>query len=479
MQQRVITIQSSDWQAEAWRFFHSLGELHFAYNDWLGNCLSRVRMFPAIPQENSYVEITDGPAADLMSELFHGDMAGMLAKLTIHLSVPGESYLVGEETNTGRQWTVCSSDELRIRSRTMINGNNVFKYERMIAYGEWVPVADESMVSRIWNPDPQYSWRATSAMEAALSVVRELDLYNRYIIAILISRLASNGMLLIPSEVEIPSRSEFKDADDPFIAELIEVAKQAIKDPGSASAAIPIPIRVPADYVDKFRHLTMDSPISEFFLDLRKSALERLATALTMPAEILTGVAQMNHWGQWQLEESAIKTFVSPVAEMLANSLTRGYLLPLLQASGIDVTYDGQPIVIWYDTSALALAPDKTSMGQSLYDRGELAGDTLRKVAGFGESDRPTLEEFTEIALKRIAMGAGASSLIALAQLTGNSELADLAQGISTMGGEQPSKSPDVAPIPQPGGQPVNVSPGTRKGAPEKSITIPAQKHDS
>lgn len=433
---RQLIIDPTEWQRECWDFYHTLGEFRYAVSDWFGNAISRIRLVPAIsmPGEEP-TAITEGPAFDLMNKFIGGigGQAAILKKFAIHLIVPGDSYLVGEETAYGQTWTVFSSDEIRIKSRGRKSQNNSYgkeqsydtiTYEVMEMEAVWRTLSEESLVVRIWNPDEQFSWKATSPAQAALPIMREIDYYNRYIISVLLSRLVLNGMLLIPAEVTFPVKEAFKDSADPFIAEIIDIASKAIQNPGSAAAALPMPLKIPSEYIEKFRHLTFDTPMGEKVLEDRERALSRLATALNMPAEILTGVSKMNHWGQWQLEESAIKIHLSPIAEIICVGLTRGYLYPMLRAANKELTSpDGGRYIIWYDTSELSQAPDKTGPAKDLYDRGEIDGKRLRESSGFNPDDDVAISEFKNIALKRIALSGGADAMRALAALTGDETL--------------------------------------------------------
>jgi hypothetical protein len=132
-----------------------------------------------------------------------GGQTAMLKKLAVHLSVPGDSYVVGEDpTGVGDparfDWKVLSSSELQVARRDPLT-YRVMEYE-----GRWRTLQGEYFVCRVWNPDDEFSWRASSSVMSALPIMREVDYWNRYIIAILLSRLAMNGMLLVPSEVTFP-----------------------------------------------------------------------------------------------------------------------------------------------------------------------------------------------------------------------------------------------------------------------------------
>jgi len=479
-----LVIPPGEWQREAWAFYRAIGELRFAIGIWLANCVSRVRLVAAVKNvgEDSPSPITEGPVADLVAQLAGGigGQAAMLKRQAVQVSVAGDSYLVGEDpTGSGdlgsMTWHVYSSDELRIKSRGSSNSalseQIAITYEVNTYRNEWRQLAPESLVVRCWDPDEQFAWAATSVVQSALPIVREIDLYNRYIMAVLTSRLASNGVWLIPQEVTFPVKPAFKDQPDPFIAEIIDIASRSIKTPGSAAAALPIPIKVPAAYLEMMSkgHLTFATPLDEKVMENRVAALRRLATTVNVPAEVLVGMDKMNHWGQWQMEESSIKIYISPIAELLVNCYTQGYLYPVMKALGLSTDApDGGTYMIWYDASELSQQPDRTSEAQAIYDRGELSGEALRRESGFEEADAPSMDELKDIALKKIALSGSADALTALASLTGDESLIPPPPPTPAAGGPEDTTSEVPSPPPTQGPPATGQSPDAqRKGPPQ------------
>jgi len=404
---------TESWQDELWRYYTTVGEFNFGVW-WLSNMLSRVRLRAAKLQPDAdepEIEMK-GPAAELMMMLGGGvgGQSQILKRATVHLSVPGEGYLVGETTDGTERWMIRSVDEIRAESGTFF----VMDEESVNAGRDWRKLGPDSLVVRIWRPDDRFYHLADSPARSAREVLRELELVNRKIQADYLSRLASAGVVLVPSEIDFPVREEFLDEPNPFMLEFIEIASEAIKNPGSASAVIPIPITGPAEVLKEFRHVDFTLQADEKIIEKRDSAIKRLATKLDMPAEILLGMGDVNHWGAWQLEEGALKTHIAPVAELICDSLTRGYLQPRLAASGAT---DAGQWVVWYDMSELALRPDRSENAKDAYDRMELSGAALRREVGFDEDDAPTEEELEAIGLKimvRTVPGAGPAALDAL-----------------------------------------------------------------
>ncbi|WP_327592452.1 hypothetical protein [Streptomyces chartreusis] len=409
---RTELIRTPDvWQDEAWQYYDTLGEFRYAA-DWESNMLSRVRFFAAKlePGADEPVRADAGTAVDLMTQ-FAGGVAGqaqIMSGLGTQLSVPGEGYLIVENVGGVENWSVRSIDEVRAaRGKYEVIDEN----SPRTGYN-WRPLAQESMAPiRVWRPNKRYHHMADSPARAARSTMRELELVNRHIVAQYLSRLASAGVWLVPNEISFPVREEFADAPDPFMAEWIEIAAEAIRTPGTAAATVPIPIKVPAEYVDKIKHLDFTLKIDDKIIEKRDSAIKRLASQLNVPPEVLLGMGDLNHWNAWAVDETSLKVNVAPDAELIAQALTTGYLQPRLKASRVE---DWARWVVWYDMSELTLRPDRSENALQLYDRMEINGDALRRETGFEDADRPTDEELKEQALKVIikTLPSGAGSAL-------------------------------------------------------------------
>lgn len=460
------------WQNEVWGYYDTLGEFNYGVG-WLANMLSRVRLRAAkLHPDVDEPEIEDsGPAAEMMMR-FGGGVTGqaqIMKRLAVQLSLPGEGYLIGEaEGEDGEErWMVRSVDEIRSQS-----GGYYVMDERSVNSGQdWRPLARDSFVHRVWRPHDRYYHLADSPARSARDILRELELVNRKIVAEYLSRLASAGLLALPDDVVFPVREEFADAPNPLVAEFIEIAAQSIKEPGTASSVIPIPFTGPAESLAAIKHIDFTLKIDEKIIEKRDSAIKRLATKMDMPAEVLLGMGDVNHWGAWQLEEGALKTHIAPVAELICDSLTYGYLRPRLKASGEDPS----GWVVWYDMSELALRPDRSGNATEAYDRMELSGSALRRELGFDEDDKPDDTELKEQGLKVIIKTLPSGAAAALSELTG-----EKITPIVPVSPQDPGTAEAVQDgnTPPPGGaKPQGAAPGTPPGpaAPQKEAQGPPE----
>jgi hypothetical protein len=410
---RLLYRTPDEWQREVWDFYDTLGEFGQGVT-WKSNMLSRVRLRVAKrtrPDEEPE-PVSSGPAVDILNELAGGvtGQAALMSSFGVYLTVPGECYLIGEtdpytEQNT---WYTRSIEEV---IPAYVGQDYRFKVSE--GNGRWRVLPNDSMVVRVWRGHKRWHNVATSPARYCRPLLRELELINRHIQSQYLSRLASAGIVIFPEEVSFPVRPEFADAPDPFVAEWIEIAAEAIRTPGTAAAVVPIPIKVPGEYVEKIKHVDFTLKLDEKIIEKRNNGLSRLAISLDMPPEALLGTRDVNHWNAWLIDEQGVKIHVAPDAEIICDALTKGYLIPRLEASGQDT----KDLIVWYDASNLILRPDKSKNAADAYDRGELSGETYRRESGFDDSDKPSDEERKRILLTRMTLNQPVNAPAALSQL--------------------------------------------------------------
>ena len=185
---------------------------------------------------------------------------------------------------------------------------------------------------------------------------------------------------------------------------LIDVMSTAIGDRADASALVPVVLQVAGEYLEKVQHLKFWSELDEKAIELRNEAIRRLALGMDMPPEILTGTAEVNHWGAWQVDESSIKSHSEPLLTAITSALTVGYLRPVLEAEGMDPN-EASTYSIGADTSQLRMRPNRSRESQELYEKGELKAETMRIENGFTEDDKPDDEERKFWLLSKVASG--------------------------------------------------------------------------
>jgi hypothetical protein len=385
----------ADWQAEAWDFYDTCGELRYAAN-WMGNSLSRATIYAADVDDNGQptgTPTTNPRALAAAHDLLGGpsNQAQILQQVGVHLTIAGDCYVIGE-TPVDQQgvplpddeWYVASTDELSFRTGGWFidRGNG----RRPLA-------EDRTVIIRVWNSHPRKKWQADSPVRAVLPVLRELRQLQRVSGQQMDSRLAGAGLLVLPIGVQFPAPT--MDAQranpdaDPLMLALAENIMVPLEDPEDSSRLVPMTLRVPPEAVDKVKLVTFSSQLWAENTTLREACIRRLALGLDMPPEQLLGMGDANHWGAWQIEESGVKLHVTPRLTTIVQAINSGYYEPALTRQGLPPW----AFTLWFDTSELVQRPNRGADAQWLYDHDQLSGVALRRETGFDDSDAPSKDE--------------------------------------------------------------------------------------
>lgn len=450
------------WQAEAWGFRRSLGEFNQAI-DWMSRAMSRIRLTAAeiVPGGDEPDPLTEGPAAQLVEDFCGGGPghSAFLKAVTPQLLVPGEGWLIAERDNpsvplSAADWGVYSTESIQAYAGT---------FKVRVGEAQWRELLPDNLPMRIHEPDPQWPWLATSNSEAAVPIMRRIFLIDSRIIAMMVSRLAMNGLLLIPQEGTFSVPEQYQEAPDPFVAMLIDIASKNIANPGQASAGIPIPVRFAADLIDKWKILKAEDPLDEWLLKERTDELGRLGDTLGVARERVSGgMGTQNHWGAALASEEETRIVFSPLAETICGAVTKAYLVPMLKAAGLSlVGPNGGRIIVWYDTSELTAKVDKSGAVVQAYDRLEASGTALRRELGLDEGDAPTPDELEAMIWKKVA-GSDTLAPTAVQQLTGAET-----PGVDAAAPPADGPSGGMASLP-----PAVSAPGTT-AQPERSVQAP------
>jgi len=467
---RGTVTKTEAWQADAWNFYDTVGELRFGIS-WIANAMSRVNLVaaapPAGPGDEPTVIVPADPsftagqkrAAEIVETICGGSggQGQMLSAFGTHLSLTGIAWLVAEPdlndplADRFETWKVYSSDEIRLWT----DGIEIATGPR-----EWRPVHPNAIVIKVWRPHPRRNWEPDAPTHGVLGVLREIDLLQKHIQASAQSRLAGAGLLAMPAEAVFPPgqgpQSAIDDIDpedqntrppdDTFIETLIDAMTTPIADRGSAAAVVPLVVKIPGEFVDKVKHITFATPFDDQVLALMESAITRLSLGMDIPPEVLTGKGASNHWSAWQVQEESITLHIEPLSETICNALTVGYLQAALEAEG----FDPSEAMVWYDTSDLTTRPDKSRGAVEAYDRNELSAEALLRELGLALDDMPSKEEKREKILLSIARGA---PTLAPAMLT---ELGYLSAEVAPI---EPSEPVQPVEEQQPAEQPATQGP--------------------
>lgn len=394
-----LAMRKEKWQQDAWEMYDNVAEFGYGV-DVLADTIARLTLFvakrPKDPTEvpspmeeiNQLDEQVLAPLASPVSG--HGDLLRALAQ---NLLVPGECFLMGRNARTPSvaepaMWDVYSTEEVKADSSGQV---------KIRTAKDWELVTEtKDRLTRIWIRHPRNGQLAHSAARRLLDIGEEILLIQRTIRAAARSRIASNGLLFLSSKLSFGSIDHTRDgqdgsaAQDPFIQKFTETAVANIRDEGVASAVVPIIVRGEGLPDEMVKFIAMANPADEKLLARLEHAIRRLATGMNLPAEVITGLGDISHWGQWFSDENMFKAHAQPLAIAICDALSRA-LLP-----------DKPDYMIWYDSRAVTSRPNRSEDTKYAYDNELINNVEARAGLGFADVDAPTDEErLTRLVLEK------------------------------------------------------------------------------
>ncbi len=413
------------WQQDAWDMFDLIPEVSQSAT-FLGNVVGGVRLFVAeVPDEDA--EEPPGPAPEGTKGLIesrevlrrlregsqHGGMSGLLAASVLNLKVPGEYYLMGEPpkapdpiTGTGgrdEQWWVKSTSEVTVEDKTAtIKDTPGDKGRKVKLPAEGQPPGDDDVfLLRVWDRHPRYGALARSSLRAALEQCDELLLLGRCVRVAARRFLAGNGMLAVPSELELPGPpAEGDEVNEPKVSRLMDklgtAMIEAMMDESNPDSLVPIMTMGDGEILQKLQHLSFGAALDPEIRALLIETKSRLASALDLPIEQLTGIAQVNHWGAWQIDSASWARYGQPTTRLIVQSWTEGLLWPMLEDNYGIPREDARRLMLWFDPADAIMDPDESKTADELHDRFTISDEAYRRRKGANEDEAPTPEEIEE-----------------------------------------------------------------------------------
>jgi len=372
------------WQQRAFAYYELLGEIWYAAQ-FYARALQKIELkLVKRVGPNDWEDVEDEALLEYVERVQDpgGGRANLMGAYGRLKFLTGECYLLvtlappEDDDGDGDRdevWEMLSCDELRwdpnaMEYRRYRIPNTQPETLQETPEGVWEPLEDTAIAYRFWTRHPQYSGLADGPMRGVLDLCEELVILTRAVRARGRSRLAGSGILLIPNEVDytvLEGSTPTEDPDaDPFTARLQEAMVAGIVDEGTASAVVPLVLKVGAEWIEKFRHLQIIDPNQTYpETGLRMECIQRIAIGLDMPPEILLGKADANHWSAWQIDEDSFTAHLQPVVQGFCDDFTGGYLRPSMKADGVAnwadyaITYDATAVIVHPDVNRFKLSP--------------------------------------------------------------------------------------------------------------------------
>lgn len=454
------------WQRQAWYYYDAVGELRFAFN-WLANAVSRATLFAA--ETDPETGLITGPTEDARAQAAAAAILGgsderpqLQSTMALQWQVSGETFVLVIPQGPEREdrWLVLSSEAMRERGGT-------WSFKDPLT-GVWIklrPGTDK--IVRIWSPHPNDQTHADSAMRAAIPILLEVEKSSQNIIARLDSRLAGNGILWLPQEIDFPTADGEQANAQSFMKLLMEVSEAGISTPGTPAAQVPIMAQVPGEWLASLAdaHTDLATQMDSQITELRRDALNRVGSTLDMPREMAMGeLATANHWSGWLIEESTYKIHVEPFLLKFGMAMTREFYRPALVAMGMS-EQDAERYVLSWDITEVVARPDDKEDVKYLLESNLVSEDWVRSKFGVPDDAIPSEEE----ARRNLARVLATQAPTVLEN-----------ESIATALGFEPTAQPDPGPVGGPQAVDeavgnVRALPATRDSEPDEGLVAAAE----
>lgn len=394
------------WQKEAWYFYDAVGELRSAVN-WIANAVSRADVYAAEvdPETGRAGEATEDARVQAAVATCLGGAstrAQLQYTLAVNWQIPGEAFALirprplREGQPQPDEWLILSGGEVDEQG-------GKWTYVDPIT-GKKTQIKSSDLLIRIWSPHPRVQSHADSAIRPALPVLREIEKSSQNIAARLDSRLAGNGIMFVPSEVDFPATQSGSTGAPGLVEYIMDAITASLSNPGQAAAQAPLVVTVPGELIGQIQHIDFATAFDAAVVELRTDGLKRLAESLDMPNEIATGtMGSANHWSSWQIEETSYKIYVEPLLDRIGDAFATYWLHPLLRRMGVT---DPERFALAWDTTEIVSRPNRLEEIKGLYELDLVTGDYVRSEAGVPEDAVPSKEEADLRRLERIVIGA-------------------------------------------------------------------------
>lgn len=397
---------NTDWQTEAWRLFDLVGELT-KLSGRVGDSVSQARLYVTEVDETGEEqgEVTDQAIARLAAvPLGTGSQRDDNLRLAgTDLAVGGECWIVGEGAARNPEkaegsWFVVTGAAL---SREGGIGSVQVKRPQQRGGSKLTLTDGVDILIRCWRPHPNDTDQATSFTRSAIVPLREIELLTKREFAELDSRLTGAGFMFLPEGIDFPRAPDDPPGIAGFMAYIQRAAAASMGDQSRASAMVPMMATLPdqmIEHLDKIRPINFWSELSAEITPMKDKAISRVASMAEIPAEVLTGIADANHWTAWLISDEGIR-WIKGYLGLIADALTRGFLHRAIPA--VAPGADPKRYAFAFDTSTLASKPNRLEDATALHDRFLIKDEELVKAGAFDPDVMPSMaERAAQIVLK-------------------------------------------------------------------------------
>jgi len=413
---RVVSLSRAKGSSP-WRWYKEIGEVHYAVSRG-AKIAGYAKLGAYTVDKNGKIgkQVTTGMAAEIAARLSspYGGTRGLVDRFFTLTKIPGDAYLIRcrDEEGNIEGYDFISADEIDQASIEGIDGQGtgkVFSPNQSIRRitlpmnngdGLGIDVEARDFIGRVWRPAGRFVDVADSPMFALETTCELLHLLTINLKAKLMSRMALNGILFVPSEInDIQGGTGPKPVDgevfhdNRVLDELIRASTYAVMNYESPEAAIPIFMTGPGAFGDMIKHIIYDREIYRVDMELRQELIDRILMGLDVQPQNVRGLGDSNHWSAWAVSDEERRVNIQPDLETMCWALTRLVLWREMEEAG---QKPGAILktVIWYDMTDANVKTNLAEDARQMLDRQAISDSAARRMSGISEADAPTDEEY-------------------------------------------------------------------------------------
>lgn len=414
-----------EWQYEAYRHVNICGEARYAVNLFAAVAArAALGIAQADPHGKKPQWVLAGEEVDALNELAptSRDRSKLIRDYMIHRVIAGECYLIARD----RQDTDPPSDDPKAPVWEIVAVTEIQKVGETWRVrhdnGVYIDLAESDPVIRMWDPDPHDRREAWSPFRSLLPTLREIEWLTKHIFTQVRSRLMSAGVWFLPDNLTFPppppdaveggeeAIAAMNEAEQ-FMVSLAASSMQMLEEDEPSFPSIVMADAAALANVAQEKLIKFWSDIDDKAMTLRDGAIQRFALGMDLPPEQILGGSgvvsgrssaaggQLNHWGQWALDEQTITAHIEPALDAFVLSLTNNFLLAVCE---------GSDKIVAYDSTKLPQRPDRSKEATALHQMGVLKAEVMVRENGFDpENDMMDDNEFRRWLITRLAGSQG------------------------------------------------------------------------
>lgn len=358
----AIMRRTEDWQKRVLAMAGSVGEAKHA-GRFVSNTTKKIRL----------VVTHEGVEVPILSEQLNELSMG---RACMNLHYVGEVVLAYKYEGGRTRWACYGKRDFKQDGKKPleVKGEDG-KFRALDSGWKWF---------RVWRPDPSDMYAADSSYKAQLDTLEALYVHQLADAAIATSRLAGAGILYIPNDEfsDIP----MVDGGEPevgsqqhFEQRLRGAMTDSLRNRNAQDAFVPLTMFGSSEFADGIRHVLMERvDDAKGFNERMKGYAEKFGRGVDLPAEVITGMGETNHWAAWKVDQNTWSYYLEPLVEVPRDAILKNFIAPVALLLG----FTGK-VTIEIDATEVIVKPDRTDAALRAFGMGALSGEGLLFYAGF------------------------------------------------------------------------------------------------